>query len=94
MSMGLATFGLWHKRNSVILPQCDKNDRCPITLESDIDTTILLGRLALGGVIVGTAGLGTGTALVLTQKKLPALPIQKSISLHPRVGSLTLAGAF
>jgi hypothetical protein len=52
-------------KNSNIRSQCS-GDRCPAHLESDIESAKTMGRLAVAGFIVGGAGIGVGTYLVVT----------------------------
>jgi hypothetical protein len=62
---GVVTGAIWMSKDSDIRSQCS-GDRCPADLASDIESAKTMGRLAVAGFIVGAAGIGVGTYLVVS----------------------------
>jgi hypothetical protein len=90
---GLITGGMWRSRDSDIRDQCDGN-RCPAELQPDIDKAKTLGKVAVGGFIVGGLGLGVGIALIATSGSKSSSEPSATTSLFIGPDSLTVRGSF
>jgi hypothetical protein len=70
---GVVAGALFISNNKTILSQCPGN-QCPQRLADDIDDAKTMGRLALAGLIIGAAGIGVGTWLVVTSPDPTSTP--------------------
>jgi hypothetical protein len=83
----------WINKDSDIRGQCS-GTACPDRLQPDIDGAKLIGRLALTGFIVGLAGVGVGTTLLLVSSSQASAQATGSTMLVIGPGSVGLHGSF